>query len=98
MSSSLNNTELRKMPVEDLLREVRVRKLALAKGAIGVQLGSQKDTSTLKKERRAIARMLTIAGEQKQKAGLKEDVATPTIPARRPAKRGTKKSISSSAA
>lgn len=71
---------MRKMSAADLQREVRLKKMAFAKHALGVHMGSEKDTSMLKKERRAIARMLTAMNEHRR-ADLKKGPKAATVPA-----------------
>jgi ribosomal protein L29 len=89
--------EMRKMPANDLQREVQIRKLSHAKNAIGVGMGKEKNTSVLKQERRAIARMLTVLGEKAKADGLKEKPKTTTIPApSTPKKASSKRSKQSS--
>lgn len=85
MASEHAINEMRKMPRADLEREVQIRKFGLAKQAIGVGMGKEKDTSRLKKDRRAIARMLTVLGEQKRESAPEELSKQPTsrtVPAR----------------
>lgn len=95
MATNRAITGIRTLPAADLQREIRLRKMALAKHALGVHMGSEKDTSKLKKERREIARMMTVAHEL-QHAGLKNAAESPTVSAPSSAKSRTPRKKASS--
>lgn len=81
MSKTSPTADLRKMSDSDLQRELTTRRLTLAGLAIGVRMNKEKDTALCRKERRSIARILTILRERRTK-NLKENAASPTMRAR----------------
>ena len=91
MTVKLTTTEIRKMTDADLLQEAATRRGAIAKLKIHVRLGKEKDTAQVKRERRMLARILTIIGQkaaEKPASGeLKQQAKTSTLPARAATKR-----------
>lgn len=79
MSVQLSTAEIRKMPAKELLREAEERKLTIAKLDITIKMGKEKDTSKLRKERRTLARILTVLGQGVP--ALKETASSATVSA-----------------
>ncbi|TSC80662.1 MAG: hypothetical protein G01um101425_316 [Candidatus Peregrinibacteria bacterium Gr01-1014_25] len=103
MTPSSAIVELAKMPVADLARDIAAQRTRVAKIRMDIHAGSEKDTAQLRRERRVLARMLTVLhrhGPAPASEGLKEAAKTATI-GRRPAataKRTTKKKAHSPSA
>lgn len=60
MTPLLSNDDLRRMPLEEMVKEVAAGRLRIAKIRLGITLQKEKDTAKLRKERRALARLLTV--------------------------------------
>ncbi len=67
MAHSLTPSELRKMTVEDLRREITEHTAILGKTKIAVQLNKEKDTAKVHKTRRLLARAKTVLAEKTKK-------------------------------
>lgn len=63
MPKSVSTKELRNMSPEDLRREIAGKRMNLAKIGMHVRQRSEKDTAKLRRERREMARLLTILHE-----------------------------------
>lgn len=59
MPTHVTMTELRALPLPDLLREIKAQTLLVEKLRAGIALKKEKDTARLKRERRQLARMQT---------------------------------------
>lgn len=85
MATLASTTELRKMSVADLRKEVSEKRAEVAKLHIGVQMKTEKDTAKFAREKKHLARLLTIlvekeSGEESAKT-LKSSQKTSTVPA-----------------
>lgn len=60
MAPTISITELKKMQIPDLEREIFAQRTVLAKMSIAVAMRQEKDTAKLRREKRALARMLTV--------------------------------------
>lgn len=63
MPKSISTTELRAMSASDLRKEITDKRSEVAKMKMGVMLRSEKDTARFRREKKEIARMLTILGQ-----------------------------------
>lgn len=66
MAKHASVAELQKMSIADLSAEVRECKHLVAKLRMGVSLQKEKDTAKLQKEKKHLARMLTVLTERKK--------------------------------
>jgi ribosomal protein L29 len=66
MSKISTSAELRKMNQDDLRKEISEKRLEVAKQKMGLELRSEKDTAKYRREKRHIARLLTIENESKK--------------------------------
>lgn len=80
MSTHLATKELRNMQMEDLRKEALEKQLIVAKMRVQIQMGKEKDTAKYLREKKDLARLLTIINESKQK----EVVAAPKKLKRKP--------------
>lgn len=62
-SSAMN--ELRKMQPSDLEREVAAKRMQIAKMRIGVEIRQEKDTAKFRREKKELARMLTVLRQKR---------------------------------
>jgi ribosomal protein L29 len=96
MASTLSIIDLRKMQVSDLEKDLQEKKLAVAKTRLDIGMMSQKDTAIYKKEKKDIARMLTVINEKKGEGmTLKTEEKTATVRAPRASKKAKGSSTSS---
>jgi ribosomal protein L29 len=70
MGRTVTTPELRKMPREDLKREILLQEAKALALRFGVSLGKEKDTARYRRERKQLARMLTILHEKKMEKRL----------------------------
>lgn len=82
MARSFAMTELQNMPLNDLLHEMKEVSSAILRLKMGVRLRKEKDTAKLRRERRRLARILTVV-TQKQGSALKASSRPSTVPASR---------------
>ncbi len=95
MSTHLSAKELRNMQPEDLRKEIAEKRLVVAKMHIEIEMRSEKDTARFLREKKELARLLTVQNEQfRAKPALKE--ATKSSKVLAPAKK--KKAASSTKA
>lgn len=95
MAKTATTAELRKMSAADLRKEIADKRAEVAKLRMTVALGAEKDTAKFRREKKEIARMLTILGEVESAATpLKTASKTSTVPA--PARRAAKAKAGSS--
>ncbi len=82
--------ELTAMPMDELRKEVTAQRLLIRKMRLGVHLNKEKDTAKYRREKRALARMLTAVGHVEkhgmrkrpaQGEGLKKKPKTSTVSA-----------------
>ncbi len=59
MAKKTTMTELKKMQLPDLEREITAKRMHLTKVHLGVELRQEKDTAKVRFERRELARLLT---------------------------------------
>ena len=71
MAQLASMTELLKMPVEDLSREVQEQRTLVARLRLEVKMNKEKDIAKYQREKKQLARMLT-ALVQKQEKSLRE--------------------------
>jgi ribosomal protein L29 len=96
MASTLTIIDLRKMQASDLEKDLQEKKLAVAKLRIDIGMMSQKDTAKYKKEKKDVARMLTVINEKKGEGmTLKTEEKTATVRAPRASKKAKGSSTSS---
>ena len=69
---SLTTAELRKMPFEDLSREVRDMRRAVTKERLDLEVGKSKASHKYRLKKREIARALTILAEKGDEAVAKK--------------------------
>lgn len=84
MATHLSATELRNMQMDDLRKEIAEKRLVIAKMRINVHMRSEKDTARFLREKKELARMLTIASEKTGAAvvpALKKTSKKATVPA-----------------
>jgi len=70
MAHTLTATELRNMQTEELRKEIAEKRLSVAKMHIEVQMLSEKDTARFLREKKEVARMLTILNERTEDASV----------------------------
>lgn len=87
MSKLASTIELRAMQKADLLKEIAEQRDSVAKLRMQIELKSEKDTAKHRRQKRYLARLLTVAGESKESA-LQPSAKTPRVPARRRSKQG----------
>ncbi|MDO8648605.1 MAG: 50S ribosomal protein L29 [Candidatus Peregrinibacteria bacterium] len=75
-------TELKKMGTEDLTREARNQRLLVAKMRMGIKMGKEKDAARYAKEKKQLARMLTVL-QSLPTSELKQTAKTARVPAPR---------------
>jgi ribosomal protein L29 len=56
--------ELRNMQTADLQKEVAEKRLTVAKMRMGLELRSEKDSAMYRREKKELARILTVLGEK----------------------------------
>lgn len=92
MSKTTSPAEMRKMTPADLRKEIDGRRASIARMKIGIAMRSHKDTAQFAREKKDLARMLTVLGEIERGMEEKNDnsalkaagkVSTVSAPARR---------------
>ena len=80
MATITSLTELRNMPVSDLRKEVMNQRNIVAKMHLGIEMSKEKDTARYQREKKQLARMLTVlkAKEAEGKKAEKEKATTTT--------------------
>lgn len=69
---SLTTAELRKMPLEDLSREIRDMQRAVTKAKLDLEMGKSKASHSYRLKKRELARALTVlAGKEIESKGPK---------------------------
>ncbi|TSC58720.1 MAG: hypothetical protein Greene041619_430 [Candidatus Peregrinibacteria bacterium Greene0416_19] len=68
MTTLSSTAELRNMQVADLERDVRAGRALVRKLRIGIEMNKEKDSARYRREKRQLARMLTILGQKRRKA------------------------------
>jgi ribosomal protein L29 len=93
MATHLSTTELRNMQMDDLRKEITAKRMTVAKMHIDIEMRSEKDSARFLREKKELARMLTI--ETEPQTTLKTSRKTSTVSASAKAK--TQKSATTSA-
>ena len=65
MSAGQTTDELRKLPDDELVRDIRQRQSDIFKLRLTIHLQKEKDTVRLRKARRMLARLQTVLRERK---------------------------------
>lgn len=88
MSKTASSTELRKMSASDLRKELAEKRLEVAKMRMSVNQRSEKDTAKYRREKKHIARLLTVISQVEDGAGktLKAAPKASKVPAHRSSK------------
>ncbi len=81
MATHLTTTELRNMQTDDLRKEIAEKRLVVAKLQINVHMRSEKDTARFLREKKELARMLTIQNEKSTSVPLNGATADKSAPA-----------------
>ncbi|UPA22788.1 50S ribosomal protein L29 [Candidatus Peribacteria bacterium] len=76
MATTLTTKELRNMQTDDLRKEIAEKRLIVGKMHIDVQMRSEKDTARFLREKKELARMLTILNEKSVSAPAKTPLKT----------------------
>lgn len=78
MATALTMIELRSMSKQDLEREIRGKRIHIGALRLAVSIGKEKNTSVYKKEKKELARLLTVLCEKDQTKPLnvQRDAAT----------------------
>jgi ribosomal protein L29 len=100
MATHLSTTELRNMQMDDLRKEITAKRMTVAKMHIDIEMRSEKDSARFLREKKELARMLTIENEKQKmetepQTTLKTSRKTSTVSASAKAK--TQKSATTSA-
>ncbi|MBI3331557.1 hypothetical protein HYZ99_01195 [Candidatus Peregrinibacteria bacterium] len=66
MSASVTTKELRNSQVTDLERDVRAQQSLVAKLRMGIKLQKEKDSAKYKREKKTLARMMTVLTEKRE--------------------------------
>ncbi len=64
MSSIITITELRTMQVGDLRKEIRSQQTSVQKMRVQITMNTEKDTAKYRREKRQLARMMTVLTEK----------------------------------
>jgi len=80
MATVTSITELRNMPASDLRKEVRAQRNTVAKMHLGIEMSKEKDTARYQREKKQLARMLTVLNgkEAEEKMKSKKEATTTT--------------------
>lgn len=82
MPKPLSATDMRKMKPAELRKEIDGRRSSVAKIRIGITMRSHKDTAQFRREKKDLARMLTVLGElENANSTLKANDKNSTVPA-----------------
>lgn len=87
MATHLTTKDLRNMQTPELLKEIAEKRLIVAKMHIEIEMRSEKDTARFLREKKELARLLTVMNERPaEKApaapkALKKTKKTRTLPA-----------------
>lgn len=94
MATHLSAKELRNMQMEELRKEVTAKRMLISKMHLDVQLNSEKDTARFRREKKELARLLTVIAEKEKADGkdLKNSEKTSTVSAPASAKASAGKS------
>lgn len=66
MTPKTSAIELRKMQADDLTRDAAAKRLEIAKMRLGIEMRQEKDSAKYRKEKKELARMLTVLNEKKR--------------------------------
>lgn len=73
-------TELLKMNVEDLRREAKAKRASIARKRLHLELKKDKDSGSFRREKKDLARILTVANMKKGEA-LQKKPSSPKVSA-----------------
>lgn len=73
-------TELLKMTAEDLRRDAKEKRASIGKLRLALEMKKEKDSAKLRRERRDLARVLTVVSMKKAEA-LQKKPSSPTVSA-----------------
>lgn len=92
--------EMRKMQADELRKEIAAKRSSIAKKRIGIALRSEKDSATFGREKKELARLLTVLNEMsaKEKSSLKAEPKASTVPVRRSSGKSRRASASAASA
>ena len=79
MASHSSVTELRKMSIEDLKREINEISVSVAKMRLGIEMKKEKNSSKYKAAKKYLARLKTILSEKMIEESLKSEPSTSTV-------------------
>ncbi len=68
MPAKISIKELKNMPLEDLLREIKEQSSVVAKLRLGIKMNKEKDTAKYKREKKQLARMKTVLKSSPKKS------------------------------
>jgi len=66
MAQHASMKELLNMSVDDVRRDVREQRATVAKLSMGIRMGKEKNSALYKREKRQIARMLTVLTQKRR--------------------------------
>ena len=78
MSTHLSAKELRNMQPDDLRKEIAEKRLIVAKMHIEIEMRSEKDTARFLREKKELARLLTVQNEQMRANPVLKTAAKPS--------------------
>lgn len=85
MVHKTSTTELRRMTMDDIEREIRAKQMTVAKMRLGLKIGSEKDSARYKRERKQLAQLRTVQRDKMEEKGkkglLKTKRSSGTLPA-----------------
>ncbi len=72
MATKISIKELKNMPTDDLLREIKEQSAVVAKLRLSVKMNKEKDSAKYKKEKKQMARMKTVLKEKQSESSSSE--------------------------
>jgi ribosomal protein L29 len=78
MATHASIAELRNMQPADLHKEAQGKRMSIAKMRLGLEMRSEKDSALYRRERKELARMLTVLSEKAKMAPKSEKTALKT--------------------
>lgn len=89
-NAALTVGELKNMTLEDLVREVSDQRMLVRKLRITISMNTEKDSAKYRREKRALARMLTVISA-KRRTALLTQAKSSTVSAPAAAKKSRRK-------
>lgn len=78
MASTTSAPEMRKMQMSDLLKEISDLRGSIAKMSMGLALRSEKNSAEFRRQKRSLARLLTIVAEKNtQEPAMEKKASSP---------------------